>query len=114
MQRRSLLGEESKRVDEGKHGFFTSLSVASVVAIIRKRRCTFANSASVHWKSDYDYDLIKTVLTRDKIQSRPTNMWRYRELLPIEGEPTIGFQVGFTPSSRRIAWRNGWACARSG
>ena len=24
-------------------------------------------------------------------------MWRYRELLPIDGEPTIGLQVGFTP-----------------
>jgi threonine synthase len=24
-------------------------------------------------------------------------MWRYRELLPIDGEPTVGCQVGFTP-----------------
>ena len=24
-------------------------------------------------------------------------MWRYRELLPIDGEPTVGMQVGFTP-----------------
>ena len=24
-------------------------------------------------------------------------MWRYRELLPIDGEPTVGTQVGFTP-----------------
>ena len=24
-------------------------------------------------------------------------MWRYRELLPIDGEPTVGRQVGFTP-----------------
>ena len=24
-------------------------------------------------------------------------MWRYRELLPIDGEPTVGQQVGFTP-----------------
>ncbi|MEI9962027.1 MAG: pyridoxal-phosphate dependent enzyme [Limisphaerales bacterium] len=24
-------------------------------------------------------------------------MWRYRELLPIAGEPTVGKQVGFTP-----------------
>ncbi len=58
---------------------------------------------------DYDYGLIKTVLTRAKIASRPTNMWRYRELLPIEGEPTVGFQVGFTPLVRanRLAKRLG-------
>jgi threonine synthase len=24
-------------------------------------------------------------------------MWRYRELLPVAGEPTVGTQVGFTP-----------------
>src|SRR3990167_4491884 len=46
---------------------------------------------------DYNYAAIKKVLTREKIESREKNMWRYRELLPIEGEPTVGTQVGFTP-----------------
>jgi threonine synthase len=45
----------------------------------------------------YDYDAIKAVLTRKLIESRPQSMWRYRELLPIDGEPTVGCQVGFTP-----------------
>ena len=45
----------------------------------------------------YDYDRIKKTLTRDVIASRPKNMWRYRELLPIAQEPTVGTQVGFTP-----------------
>jgi threonine synthase len=45
----------------------------------------------------YDYDAIKPVLTRQVIESRPQSMWRYRELLPIDGEPTVGTQVGFTP-----------------
>src|ERR1700712_1099783 len=45
----------------------------------------------------YDYDAIKPVLTRKAIESRPQSMWRYRELLPIDGEPTVGVQVGFTP-----------------
>ncbi len=45
----------------------------------------------------YDYDAIRRVLTREVIQSRPQSMWRYRELLPIDGEPTVGTQVGFTP-----------------
>jgi threonine synthase len=45
----------------------------------------------------YDYEAIGKVLTRDLIESRPQTMWRYRELLPIDGEPTVGVQVGFTP-----------------
>jgi threonine synthase len=45
----------------------------------------------------YDYDRIKKTLTREAIASRPKTMWRYRELLPIAGEPTVGKQVGFTP-----------------
>src|SRR5437588_6897077 len=45
----------------------------------------------------YDYDAIRPVLTREAIASRPQTMWRYRELLPIDGEPTVGTQVGFTP-----------------
>ncbi len=45
----------------------------------------------------YDYDRIKKSLTRAAIQSRPKSMWRYRELLPVAGEPTVGQQVGFTP-----------------
>ena len=45
----------------------------------------------------YDYDRIKRSLTRAAIQSRPKTMWRYRELLPVATEPTVGTQVGFTP-----------------
>lgn len=45
----------------------------------------------------YDYEAIRGVLTRELIESRPKSMWRYRELLPIDGEPTVGTQVGFTP-----------------
>ena len=37
------------------------------------------------------------MLTRELIEARPQSMWRYRELLPIDGEPTVGTQVGFTP-----------------
>src|SRR6266436_1630187 len=45
----------------------------------------------------YDYDRIKKSLTRAAILSRPRNMWRYHELLPIVGDPTVGFAVGYTP-----------------
>jgi threonine synthase len=45
----------------------------------------------------YDYEKIGKVLTRKTIESRPQSMWRYRELLPVDGEPTVGLQVGYTP-----------------
>lgn len=31
------------------------------------------------------------------IQSRPQSMWRYRELLPIAGDPKAGLNTGYTP-----------------
>ena len=37
----------------------------------------------------YDYSAI--TVTRDEIERRPKNLWRYRELLPITGEPRTGF-----------------------
>lgn len=48
-------------------------------------------------EADYNYAAIGAVLNRKVIESRPKSMWRYRELLPLEGEPTVGTQVGFTP-----------------
>jgi len=48
----------------------------------------------------YDYDAIAQSISREVIASRPQTMWRYRELLPIDGAPTVGAQVGFTPLVR--------------
>lgn len=45
----------------------------------------------------YDYDAIAKTISREKIESRPRNLWRYRELLPIAGEPKVGLYSGFTP-----------------
>jgi threonine synthase len=57
----------------------------------------------------YDYDAIREVLTRDAIAARPTSMWRYRELLPLERHPTVGLPTGFTPlvPAPRLARRLG-------
>ncbi len=49
---------------------------------------------------DYDYDAIRRVLTKESFAARPPSLWRYRELLPIEGEPTAGLSSGFTPFFR--------------
>ena len=45
----------------------------------------------------YDYEKIKKDLSIKKIESRDKNMWRYRELLPLYGAPTVGSNVGYTP-----------------
>jgi threonine synthase len=55
----------------------------------------------------YDYAAVR--VTRAEIEARPKNLWRYRELLPIHGEPRTGFHSGFTPLVRctRLAERLG-------
>ncbi|MGH7778318.1 MAG: threonine synthase [Candidatus Binataceae bacterium] len=45
----------------------------------------------------YDYAKIRASISRAKIESRPHNLWRYRELLPVDSEPAIGPHSGFTP-----------------
>jgi threonine synthase len=49
---------------------------------------------------EYDYEAIARVLNRPVIGTRPRTMWRYRELLPLDGEPTVGLHVGCTPLIR--------------
>jgi threonine synthase len=46
---------------------------------------------------DYDYEAIADSLDRGKIELRPFNMWRYQEFLPLDGDTTVGRQVGGTP-----------------
>lgn len=47
----------------------------------------------------YDYEYIKTVLTKEKLAARDNrSMWRYRELLPIEETtPDTPLRVGWSP-----------------
>ncbi len=48
----------------------------------------------------YDIEGIKKVMTRELIESRQQNLWRYKELLPIDKDPTSGLHSGFTPLVR--------------
>jgi threonine synthase len=48
----------------------------------------------------YDYKSIKKVLTRKVIEKREKNLWRYKELLPLDGEPQVGLNSGYTPLLR--------------
>ncbi len=56
----------------------------------------------------YDYERIKKDMTKQKIESRPHHMWRYRELLPIDGEPITGFDSGFTPLMKAKNLARAW------
>lgn len=48
----------------------------------------------------YEYERIKEDLAKEAITSRPENLWRYRALLPIDHEPIVGLDTGFTPLFR--------------
>src|ERR1700741_206676 len=49
---------------------------------------------------DYRYDALKGVVTRKSIEAGPPSMWRYKELLPVDGDVAVGHHVGFTPLIR--------------
>lgn len=48
----------------------------------------------------YDYERIAGQISQERIMSRPRNLWRYRELLPLDGDPTDGMLSGYTPLIR--------------
>ena len=45
----------------------------------------------------YDYKSIAKALNKKEIEKREKSLWRYRELLPIDGEPQVGLTSGYTP-----------------
>ena len=57
----------------------------------------------------YDYNAVKEILSREVISQRTRSMWRYRELLPTDGQPSVGLHTGFTPlvRAKRLAERLG-------
>jgi threonine synthase len=49
---------------------------------------------------DYRYDALRSVVTRKSIEAGPPSMWRYKDLLPVDGDAAVGHHVGFTPLIR--------------
>ncbi|HVJ98681.1 MAG TPA: threonine synthase, partial [Acidimicrobiia bacterium] len=45
----------------------------------------------------YDYDAIKASVSREKIAKGPLSLWRYSDLLPVEGDIAVDLGTGFTP-----------------
>src|SRR3989304_2344263 len=48
----------------------------------------------------YDYEAMRKAVSHESIARGPESVWRYRDLLPCEGEP-VDLQAGFTPLPRR-------------
>jgi threonine synthase len=48
----------------------------------------------------YDYDAIRASVSREKIASGPNTLWRYSDLLPVEGDIAVDLGTGFTPLVR--------------
>jgi threonine synthase len=62
----------------------------------------------------YDVERVCRTFTRETIASRPRDLWRYRELLPLDGDELVGRGTGFTPLlpaprlGRRLGIRELW------
>jgi threonine synthase len=49
---------------------------------------------------DYDYDAIRASVSREKIAAGPLTLWRYSDLLPVEGDTAVDLGTGYTPLVR--------------
>src|SRR5438067_3902253 len=62
----------------------------------------------------YDYAAVRASISRESIARGPRTLWRYRDLLPIEGERVVDTHAGFTPLvradnlGRALGLRNLW------
>ena len=45
----------------------------------------------------YDYDAMARVVTRERIMNGPLSVWRYENLLPVDGHDRVDIEAGFTP-----------------
>ena len=45
----------------------------------------------------YDYEGISRVISRERIANGPLNVWRYQDLLPVDGTDAVDINAGFTP-----------------
>ena len=48
----------------------------------------------------YDYQALRRVLTRERIERGPSTMWRYSDLLPCSAETAVDIATGYTPLLR--------------
>ncbi len=48
----------------------------------------------------YDYDAVRASISREKIANGPDTIWRYADLLPVEGDTAVDLGAGYTPLVR--------------
>ncbi len=48
----------------------------------------------------YDYEAIKKVTSRERIEAGPRSLWRYADYLPADHNPDVDINAGFTPLIR--------------
>jgi len=60
----------------------------------------------------YDYDAVRGQLTRELISSRPPNLWRYAELLPLPPDFQPSLPAGFTPLLAAPRLAEAWGAKR--
>jgi threonine synthase len=62
----------------------------------------------------YDYDVVKSQISRETIAQGPLTIWRYKPLLPIETDDVVDTATGLTPLvkaenlGRALGLRNVW------
>src|SRR5215216_105183 len=63
------------------------------------------------YEVEYDYARMKGKVTRESIERGPKSLWRYKDLLPVEGTPKTGHHSGFTPLKRADRLAKELGCA---
>jgi threonine synthase len=48
----------------------------------------------------YDYETIRSTVSREKIAAGPASIWRYQDLLPVERAAAVDLGAGFSPLVR--------------
>ena len=81
-------------------GHVTGLRCAECGAVYEERATHVCEECFGPLEVSYDYDAIARVLTRERIEAGPRNLWRYRDLLPLAQETDIGPYSGLTPLVR--------------
>jgi len=63
------------------------------------------------YEVEYDYARMKGKVTRQSISAGPKSLWRYRDFLPVEGEPKTGHFSGFTPLRKAVGLGKELGCS---
>ncbi|HEV3039960.1 MAG TPA: threonine synthase [Candidatus Angelobacter sp.] len=66
-------------------------------ATVGNQPLSFCQKCFAPLEVSYNLNDIRQTLSRDEIARRPTNLWRYKELLPLPEDFEATLPVGFTP-----------------